>query len=887
MKSFLRLICFALILSLGPSVLAETIEAADEQLTYEQHIRPLLKEHCFACHGETGNREGGLDLRLKRLILAGGESGATLVPGDRTESYLYEQVESGDMPPGDAQLSPEHVELIGRWIDAGAVTLRPEPDEIGDGYYFTEDERSFWAFQPVQAVEVPELENTDRIRAPIDAFLQARMEPAGLSFAVDADKVTLLRRACFDLLGLPPTPEQVRLFLADEANDAYERLLDRLLASPHYGERWGRHWLDTAGYAESEGYHTTDVPRPHAFRYRDYVIRSFNTDKPLDQFIREQLAGDEMVAPPYDKLTPEQIELLTATGFLRMAADGTAAGDVDQGVARNQVVADTISIVTSTLLGLTVGCAQCHDHRYDPIPQDDYYRLRAIFEPAYDWKNWLTPNKRTISLYTDADRAVSKQLEAEAAALAEVRTAKQNEFIAQTREKELAKLDAEISKQVRAALELADDKRTEEQQKLLRTYPATRVTAGSLYLYDPKAADKLKEMAAEVKAVRDKKPVEGFIRCLTEKSGQVPETFLFVRGDHEQPGESLKPAALTILDFEGSEDIQGNNPELPETGRRLAYANHVTDARHPLTARVLVNRIWLHHFGRGIVTTPGDFGALGARPTHPELLDWLATDLVSGGWRMKRLHKLMMMSTAYRQSSDRVAEADSVAEDTLYSRWRIRRLEAEVIRDSIILLSGKLEPQMFGKAVPIHKDNVGQVVVGINTNDSAGRPTGKVISLEGQEFRRSVYITVRRSQPLAVLNTFDAPIMEPNCDLRSASTVTPQALLLLNSPFIHSLADHFANRVAREAESESTSQAKLAWQLAYSRLPNEEQLKDAVTYLDELAAHYQEALDKKPAAKETDKEAAKEKNVEPAPARRALTSFCQALLSSNRFLYVD
>lgn len=881
MRSFLRLACLALVLTTGLKVSAESSGSSQEPLTYEQHIRPLLKEHCFACHGETGKREGELDLRLRRLILAGGESGTTLVPGDRSESYLFSQIESGAMPPGDVQLSDEEIDLVGRWIDAGAVTLRPEPDEIGAGYYFTEDERSFWAFQPVKAVEVPTVANHERIRTRIDTFLQARMEPAGLTFAADADKVTLLRRACFDLIGLPPTQEQVRLFLADQAEDAYERLLDRLLASPHYGERWGRHWLDTAGYAESEGYHTSDLPRPYAYRYRDYVIRSFNADKPLDQFICEQLAGDEMVAPPYEKLTPEQIELLTATGFLRMAADGTASGDVDQGVARNQVVADTISIVTSTLLGLTVGCAQCHDHRYDPIPQEDYYRLRAIFEPAYNWKSWLRPNQRTVSLYTDADRAVSKKLEEEAVALGKVRTAKQNEFIKLTRDKELAKLDAEVSEKIRAALALADDKRSEQQKDLLRKYPSTNVTAGSLYLYDRKAAAKLKEMAAEAKAIRDKKPEEGFIRCLTERPGQVPETCVFVRGDHEQPGKIVKPAALTILDYEGSQPIPENDPALPVTGRRLAYARHVTDARHPLTARVLVNRIWLHHFGRGIVTTPSDFGALGARPTHPKLLDWLAHDLVRGGWRMKRLHKLMMMSTAYRQSSDRVADADAVAEDTLYSRWKIHRLEAEVIRDAIILLSGKLEPQMFGKAVPIRKDDVGQVVVGIDTTDSAGRPSGKVIPLNGQEFRRSIYITVRRSQPLAVLNTFDAPIMEPNCDLRPVSTVTPQALLLLNSPFIHSLSDRFANRVAREVGNQSADQVKLAWQLAYSRPPTDEQLQAAVAFIDELTTHFQETSEQEAKAAE------KKTSDQPVPALRALTSFCQALLSSNRFLYVD
>ncbi|MEO2049646.1 MAG: PSD1 and planctomycete cytochrome C domain-containing protein [Pirellulales bacterium] len=889
-------------------------EPTRELLTFEQHIRPLFKAYCFVCHGEAGVQEGSLDVRLKRLLVQGGDSGAAIDSGNRSHSYLFERIESGEMPPGEVKMKPAEVELIGRWIDAGAPTLRTEPDTLGDSYFFTEEERNFWAFQPVQVVEVPSVTPGDRSRSPIDAFLLAHMEPAGLSFAPDADKTTLLRRACFDLVGLPPTPEQVSTFCADTSEGAYSRLLDRLLASPHYGERWGRHWLDTAGYAESEGYSPADPPRPHAYKYRDYVIRSLNDDKPMDQFIQEQLAGDEMLAPhdtaqntPLGKeLSPQQIERLTATGFLRMAADGTATGGVDQGLARNQVMADTLQIVTSTLLGITVGCAQCHDHRYDPIPQVDYYRLRAIFEPAYDWKKWRTPKQRLISLSTDADRSESARIEKEAVALEKKRKAKQQIYITQTLEKELAKIDSQVGKEARIALDTPAAKRTKEQLELLRKYPALNVTAGSLYLYDRKAADELKKMVDEIKQIRDTKPIEEFIRCLAEVPGSVPKTHLFARGDHEQPDEVVEPAALTILANGNAPTIVDNNPKLATTGRRLSYARYLTNGRHPLTARVMVNRIWMHHFGRGLVATPGDFGTLGARPTHPKLLDWLANHLVEGGWRLKRLHKLIMMSTAYRQSSAQNPEVDPVIEESYYARWKVRRLEAEVIRDAIIRLSGKLNLQMFGPAVPIREDEVGQIVVGIDTTDSADRPTGKVIPMHGQEYRRSVYITVKRSQPLAVLDTFDAPIMEPNCKRRSVSTVTPQALLLLNSPLVHSLADLFAYRVVQETDSRASPdqanpdqfsapqannsqannsramvRAQFAWQLAYSRLPTENQLQEAVTFLDQLTLYYQEA------------EAQGTKNVQDKdsnqfdPARRALTSFCQALLSSNRFLYVD
>ncbi len=326
------------------------------------------------------------------------------------------------MPPGNKKLTGEEVAVIGRWIAAGAVSIRAEQEKLDETNSFTEDDREFWAFQPITRLTVPTAPATSpgkptsaawsRVRNPIDAFLIAKLEANGLTFSPEAGKATLIRRVFYDLIGMPPSPEEVDLFLADEAPDAYERLIERLLNSPHYGERWGRHWLDVAGYADSEGYTNDDTVRKEAFKYRDYVIRSFNADKPFDQFIQEQLAGDEMIDPAvvssgFKNLPPDAIEKLTATGFLRMAPDGTGSGGVDQKLARNQVITDTIKIVATSLLGLTVGCAECHNHRYDPIPQADFYRLRAVFEPALDWKNWRAPPARLVSLYTDADRARS------------------------------------------------------------------------------------------------------------------------------------------------------------------------------------------------------------------------------------------------------------------------------------------------------------------------------------------------------------------------------------------------------------------------------------------------------------------------------------------------
>ncbi|HJT36241.1 MAG TPA: DUF1549 domain-containing protein, partial [Pirellulales bacterium] len=469
-------------------------------LTFERDVRPIFKTHCFQCHGEDGQRKGGLDLRLKRLAEQGGDSGPAIVPGKPDESLLIERLRSGEMPPIDKKPPAEQIETIARWVAAGAATARPEPQELGESPLFTEEERGFWAFQPVRRPAIPNVAHAELVSTPVDALLLAKLEAAGLVFSPEADKPTLLRRAYFDLLGLPPAPEEIEAFTADTSPDAWPRLVVRLLASPHYGERWGRHWLDVAGYADSEGYTDEDAPRASAFRYRDYVVRSINADKPFDQFIQEQLAGDEMIAPPYKNLSPDAIEKLTATGFLRMSPDGTASSAVDQNVARNQVVADTLQIVCTSLLGMTVHCAQCHDHRYDPIPQADYYRLRAIFEPALDWKQWRSPPARNVSLYTNADRELAAKIQAEAAAVDAERQKKGQEYIDRTLEEELLLVPAERRDALRAAYKTAADQRTAEQKVLLNEYPSVgNISMGSLYLYDERRDAKARRIDAERK----------------------------------------------------------------------------------------------------------------------------------------------------------------------------------------------------------------------------------------------------------------------------------------------------------------------------------------------------------------------------------------------------
>lgn len=879
------------LLVLACTSLAAAAEGAPReanQLSYERDVRPILKTHCFHCHGEGEELSGSLDTRLRRFLVGGGDSGPAVVPGEPDESLLLIRLRDGDMPPEDVQVRPtrEEIAVVQRWIAGGAVTLREEPEQLDSGWYITEEERQHWAYRPIRRPEPPAVRNAASIRTPIDQFLLARLEAQGLAFSAPADRRTLIRRASLDLLGFPPTPREIDRFVNDPAPDAYERLIERLLNSPHYGERWGRHWLDVAGYADSEGGNDQDDVRSNAYKYRDYVIASFNRDKPFDQFIREQLAGDEMVGPPYENLAPESIEKLVATGFLRMAPDATAGGGAEQDAARNQVVADTIEIVSTSLLGLTVGCAQCHNHRYDPISQADYYALRAVFEPALDWKNWKAPQARRVSLYTDCDRQQAAEIEKEAKQIEQQRLAKQEEYIEQTFEKELAKLPEELQAPVREARDTPAAKRTAEQKKLLKDHPSVNVTAGSLYLYDRKAADELKAIADRAAKLRATKPKEEFVRALTEPAEAAPPpTFVFYRGDFQQPADQVPPRELEVLGGDALARLPENDPQLATTGRRLNYAHWLTSGRHPLTARVLVNRVWRHHFGRGIVATPGDFGTLGVPPTHPQLLDWLAVEFMRGGWSLKGLHRLIMTSAAYRQQSARTPELDAVdADNLLYGRMSVRRLEAEAIRDSVLAVSGKLNRKPGGPAVPVMADRVGQFVLGIE-NLNAGRP-GPVIPLNGEEFRRSVYTQVRRSRPLSVLETFDAPAMSPNCTNRTASTVAPQSLMLMNSPWLIGMAEHFARRVAGEAGAEPRQRATRAWQLAFGRAPSEHEQQRAGEFLQQQTEHYaSQSADAEPAKKE-DEEPADTETLS-APDLRALADLCHVLLSSNEFLYSD
>lgn len=853
--------------------------AADSKLMFERDVRPILKEHCTHCHGEEEHPDGGVDLRLRRFMDAPLENGAKLlVPGHPEQSELVQIIRRGEMPKKGKKMPEDQVVILERWIAEGATTARPEPETLAQGSVITEEDRAWWAFQPVQHAAAPKV-SAEKVRTPIDAFLLASMSRKGLTFAPEADRVSLIRRVTFDLTGLPPTPVEVEAFVSDTSPHAYEKVVERLLASQAYGERWARHWLDVVGYADSNGYAEADSVRPYAWRYRDYVIRSINNDKPWNEFIQEQLAGDELAEATHANyqqaiLDPTRRDQLTATGFLRMAPDGTGDTVDDVKLARNQVIAEQIKITTSSLLGLTVACAQCHDHRYDPITQADYYKLRAIFDPGYHWESWRPPAQRHYSLYTPEERAKAAEIEKQAKVIEAEAREMSKKFLDEIFEVEILKLPEAERPAFRIARATPKDKQTQEQKTLIKKYPSALATY-SLNLYDVKKQAQVDAKMAEATKLRATKPTENFLMALTEVKGQVPVSKLFNRGDHEQPKQVLAPGEIGILARKEIEPFQPAKVSSGSSGRRLSYAQWLTSGKHPLVSRVLVNRFWLHHMGRGLVNTPGDFGRQGELPSHPELLDWLADSFVSSGWKLKPLHRMILLSNAYRQSSVNPASMKADPDNQFYARFKMKRLEAETLRDSVLATTGTLVRTSYGPPSNIGIDPAGRVVLGIDK----GTITKHAVESGGQDdYRRSIYVQVRRSKPVTVLDAFDSPTMVPNCEMRSQTTVAPQSLLLMNDVFILESARRLATRLNTEAPGKIRDQLKLAWELLYNRQPSESDFTRCESFLSEQTKSLTEFHHKNPPKKGADKAN---------PEMDALASLCQILYSSNRFLYIE
>ena len=861
------------------SLLTAFARGGEAVLTFEKDVRPIVKAHCTHCHGEEEKPKGGVDLRLRRFMDKMLDEGKhVLVPGKPDQSEMVQLIRSGEMPKKGKKMSEAELAIIEKWISQGAKTAKPEPLALAPGPIISDDDREYWAFQPVKRSVVPTDVNAQKVRTPVDAFLLHSMREKGLDFAPEADRRTLIRRVTLDLTGLLPSPEAVEAFVSDTSPLAYEQLVERLLASKNYGERWARHWLDVVGYADSNGYSEADSVRPQAWRYRDYVIRSMNEDKPWSEFIQEQLAGDEMAGATHGDfqkavLDPARRDELTATAFLRMAPDGTGDGVDDPKLAKNQVIAEQMKIMTSSLMGMTVACAQCHDHRYDPITQADYYRMRAIFDPAYNWESWRAPSQRLYSLYSPEERAKANEIEKQAGDINREAQAISKKFLDEIFEVEILKLPEAERAPFRVARATPKDKQTPEQQALIKKYPSALATY-SLDLYDKKKQDIVDAKVAEANKLRSTKPAEGFVMALMEVKGQVPVTKFFNRGDHDQPKQAVTPGELSIIAQPSIEPFKPASVNSGSSGRRLAYAQWLTSGRHPLVARVLVNRFWLNHMGRGIVNTPGDFGRQGERPTHPELLDWLADEFMRGGWKLKSLHRVILLSTAYRQSSTSEASLRTDPENKLYARFKMRRLDAETLRDSMLAVTGSLVQTSYGPPSGVGRDPQGRVVVGI---DKGTITLNKVDPAGADDFRRSIYVQVRRSKPVTVLDTFDAPTMSPNCELRAQTTVAPQSLLLMNDTFVLENARRLADRLQASAPNDHRKQLQQAWQLLYSRPATEADLTRSLAYLDEQTR----------ALTQYHHDIQHPKGVVPNPPQEAMASLCQILCSSNRFLYVE
>ena len=780
---------------------ADSIPAPTAPVDFRRDVQPILAQRCFRCHGPD-QAEGGLRLNSGEAALAELDSGQhAVIPGKPDKSELLARVAATDdslrMPPEGKPLKPEQIQILRTWIADGATW------------------QNHWAFDPLRPTPVPTVENADWPHNEIDNFILSQLQARKLQPAPSASKVSLLRRVYYDLTGLPPTPEEVDAFLADTAPDAYERTVDRLLASPHYGERWGRHWLDLVRYADTNSFER-DAVKPNAWRFRDYVIRTFNDDKPYDQFIREQLAGDEL-----PQVTPDS---LTATGYYRLGLWDDEPADPLQ--ARFDELDDIVATTGQVFLGLTVNCARCHDHKLDPIPQTDYYRLVSFFSEIERYNNH------------------GSQLDVSPPELA-------------ARHSELARRKADVRDKMRRieqigieTLSAEDQRKTEgpERDKVLGEKLQSSLSAEAWQEYQ-----QLTSQLAELDGVKllPRETVLG-IKTLREP----PETFVLQRGNPHVPGAKVEPGFLTALGG-GTPEIAPRSAGAKSSGRRRALADWIASSSNPLTARVMANRIWQHHFGRGLVRSSSNFGSLGTPPTHPELLDWLASRLVAEGWRLKPLHRLIVTSSAYRMSS--AADPQSLAQDPENdSLWRfdMRRLSAEEVRDSILAVSGQLNLRMFGPGV---YPTMSQEVLQSQSMPGSGWRN----SPPEEQSRRTIYVHVKRSLVLPLLAEFDICDTDSSCAVRFSTTQPTQALAMLNGDFARQQAAALAERLRREFPGDVESQVRRAVRLATAGPADSRQVERGLRLIDSLQSQHGLSAD------------------------RALECYCLVVLNLNEFVFLD
>ena len=1019
------------VLWLGCSTLAW---GADESPAsdFRSQVVPLLKTRCVKCHGPA-KQEGGLSLALPAGIARGGKSGVAIVPGKPAESLLWQLVESNAMP-SDEPFSHDEKAVLRSWIVQGASGLPAAVSEVADG-----DEH--WAFQKLVRPKVPTVKLPSRVVTPVDAFILQRLEEVGLTFSPEADRRALIRRVSLDLTGLPPSLDEITQYLNDSHERAYENMVERYLSSARYGERWGKHWLDAAGYADSNGYFGADTDRPLAYRYRDYVIRSINSDKPFDRFILEQLAGDELAqfSPDGNDGSPQTVELLEATHFVRNSPDGTDSSDGNEDEVRADryaVLEGELQIIGSSLLGLTVQCARCHDHKFEPFRQKDYYQLQAVLYPVFNVDKWVTPNKRQITVGSAdqiaAYEAAIQKVEEEIAASRErfrqwTRSNRESGQVVfqddfEGTDRKLAEnwansapgdfasagqpainLDSTTAPAARAhdgKLQIIEsgssgDRACSTRQSFdwtpdqegnwiratfdlvtgadyvgyliaLRDFNDAEDSIGGNILFDSAAAGgvsvhldypgagsrgagkisqqkclpghsygvqvtnvgggkfelahvfdgaveskaisltvadlpdggfgfeyccgrsfsvdhvlietgettsdalvKRQEIAewfkqkrieheAEIRTIEARRPKHpGLLAAALDLSAEAPDVYLLERGVYKDRTEKVEARAPEVLsDATNTSTLAGRAPEVStSTGSRLSLARWLTqpDSRaSSLLARVTVNRWWQHHFGVGIAATPENLGYSGIAPTHPELLEYLTSELIRSGWSAKSFHRLILHSAVYRQSTLPNVDGERIdPSNQLLWRFPLNRMDAESIRDSMLMISGEIDFRMGGPYVPTSRDSEGDVVVSESTDGSR---------------RRSIYLQQRRTQVAGILEVFDSPSIVANCTLRVPTTIPLQSLKLLNSEFVRMRSKAFAKRILTAVDGPLSAQIPYAFELSIGRPPTSDEYHFASEFLERQPAEYPDQSD---------------------AVERAWVDFANLLLSINAFLYIE
>jgi len=857
-------------------------QASQLQASLAQAARTILEKNCMPCHGNL--QLSGLDLRQRATILKGGSRGPAVILGKAEESPLYlaaSQKGELKMPPKKPPLAPEDLEVLRKWINQGAAWEASGPDRNQIS------EQTWWSFRKPRQPPIPKPKAGKRVQNPVDAFVLAKLDENGLVPAPPADRRTLIRRAYFDLIGLPPTPEQVESFARDASAGAYERLIADLLESPHYGERWARHWLDVVRYSDSGGY-DTDMYYRNAWRYRDYVVKSLNEDKPYDRFLQEQIAGDELWPDNLDlhgsySISPEKLEHLEAhigTGLYTFGPQ-VHESSLDHNKLRYETLTDWADTTAAVFMGLTLGCARCHDHKFDPISQRDYYRFQAIFS---DSKEVEIPIVNNLSIVGH------KQVYPQVIVVDEARTAYRL-FEKKVKQRVVEAQKSKFPKEVVEAYEIAEDMRTPEQQKLAAPL---RDVIESIKLENDFTAEEAREQARLLRrigkafvAVDDLDgngiPFDGVMEVPTASvlghhNGRlIPDTNVLNRGDLSQPKEKVGPGLPLAISY--GTDMEGVSGGLSIPQNRAKLALWLSEPDHPLTSRVMVNRIWQWHFGEGIVRTPNDFGQQGQLPTHPELIDWLATQFVARGWSIKSMHRLIMLSSTYQMSSQFSSEKNAAIDPVNRYLWRMnrRRLEGEELWDTIHAVAGTLTLKVGGRPAvpPLAEDELSV----FNLDPNIVRDWKWPVSADPAEHsRRGIYMLRRRNFSFPMFEAFDNPDSAASCPMRADTTVASQALWLLNNRVVFQQAQQFAARLVKEEGNNPSAWVERAWRLALGRAPSDQEEREARKLMGYLA--------KSQCNEETLKAPSEAESILPCQLT-SLTKLCLAILNMNELTYVD